>query len=101
MLELENLFAASVPASDSGRMPGQHSSNARKQERVQLIDHRQAYNCEIMLSKVKVPLPELMGLVLALEESVLDIDQVENLIKFCPTKKRWNYLRVIMEKKIS
>lgn len=24
------------------------------------IDHRRAYNCEIMLSKVKVPLPELM-----------------------------------------
>ncbi|KAK4774230.1 hypothetical protein SAY87_029249 [Trapa incisa] len=93
MLELENLFAASVPASDSGRMPGQHSSNARKQERVQLIDHRQAYNCEIMLSKVKVPLPELMGLVFALEESVLDIDQVENLIKFCPTKEEMELLK--------
>ncbi|MFS7956041.1 hypothetical protein Hanom_Chr07g00649881 [Helianthus anomalus] len=38
------------------------------------IDHRCAYNCEIMLSKVKIPLHELMDYVLAL-------DQVEKLIK--------------------
>lgn len=32
--------------------------------------------------------------VLALEESVLDQDQVENLIKFCPTKEEMEMLRV-------
>ncbi|KAM0006691.1 putative formin, FH2 domain-containing protein [Helianthus debilis subsp. tardiflorus] len=51
------------------------------------IDHRRAYNCEIMLSKVKIPLHELMDYVLALDETTLDADQVEKLIKFCPTKE--------------
>ncbi|PKI52336.1 hypothetical protein CRG98_027262, partial [Punica granatum] len=60
MSELETLFSASAPASDSSRKPGQRGSNARKPDKVQLIDHRRAYNCEIMLSKVKVPLNELM-----------------------------------------
>ncbi|MFS7888977.1 putative formin, FH2 domain-containing protein [Helianthus anomalus] len=45
------------------------------------IDHRRAYNCEIMLSKVKIPLHELMDYVLALDESALDADHVEKLIK--------------------
>ncbi|MFS7964079.1 putative formin, FH2 domain superfamily [Helianthus anomalus] len=40
--------------------------------KVQLIDHQRAYNCEIMLSK---------DYVLALDESALDADQVEKLIK--------------------
>ncbi|KAK8545316.1 hypothetical protein V6N12_026152 [Hibiscus sabdariffa] len=33
------------------------------------------------------------NLVLALEESALDIDQVENLIKFCPTKEEMELLK--------
>jgi hypothetical protein len=33
--------------------------------------------------------------VLALDSSALDIDQVENLIKFCPTKEEMEMLRVI------
>lgn len=33
--------------------------------------------------------------VLALDSSALDIDQVENLIKFCPTKEEMETLRVI------
>lgn len=32
--------------------------------------------------------------VLALEESALDTDQVENLIKFCPTKEEMELLKV-------
>jgi len=32
--------------------------------------------------------------VLALEESTLDTDQVENLIKFCPTKEEMELLKV-------
>lgn len=32
--------------------------------------------------------------VLALDESALDVDQVENLIKFCPTKEEMDLLKV-------
>jgi hypothetical protein len=32
--------------------------------------------------------------VLALEDSALDVDQVENLIKFCPTKEEIELLKV-------
>ncbi|XP_074283859.1 formin-like protein 17 [Silene latifolia] len=57
------------------------------------VDHRRACNCEIMLSKVKVPLHELMVSVLSLENSALDADQVDNLIKFCPTKEEMELLK--------
>ncbi|XP_065848808.1 formin-like protein 13 [Euphorbia lathyris] len=93
MSELENLFSASASNLDHGRKLSTQSSRGPKVERVQLIDHRRAYNCEIMLSKVKVPLNELTRFVLALEDSVLDIDQVENLIKFCPTKEEIELLK--------
>ncbi|KAK8649975.1 hypothetical protein V6N13_139626 [Hibiscus sabdariffa] len=90
--ELENLFSAASPNTDR-RKSSSRAAKGPKTEKVQLIDHRRAYNCEIMLSKVKVPLPELMNSVLALEESALDIDQVENLIKFCPTKEEMELLK--------
>ncbi|KAH0914712.1 hypothetical protein HID58_029158 [Brassica napus] len=48
---------------------------------------------EIMLTKIKIPLPDMLSAVLALDSSVLDIDQVENLIKFCPTKEEMELLR--------
>lgn len=80
-----------------------------------------------MLSKIKIPLPDmivsflyivastvrifstldvsrciffrktvcfLQNAVLALDSSTLDIDQVENLIKFCPTKEEMETLKV-------
>lgn len=31
---------------------------------------------------------------LALEDSAMDVDQVENLIKFCPTKEEMELLKV-------
>lgn len=34
--------------------------------------------------------------ILALDSSALDIDQVENLIKFCPTKEEMEMLKVIL-----
>ncbi|CAG7897520.1 unnamed protein product [Brassica rapa] len=46
-----------------------------------------------MLTKIKIPLPDMLSAVLALDSSVLDIDQVENLIKFCPTKEEMELLR--------
>lgn len=36
--------------------------------------------------------------VLAMDESVLDVDQVENLIKFCPTKEEMELLKVKLDK---
>uniref|UniRef100_A0A1J3IZ30 Formin-like protein n=1 Tax=Noccaea caerulescens TaxID=107243 RepID=A0A1J3IZ30_NOCCA len=86
--ELEKLFSATNPSSDNETKGGKSGRRARpKVEKVQLIELRRAYNCEIMLSKVKIPLPDLMSSVLALDESVIDVDQVDNLIKFCPTKE--------------
>jgi hypothetical protein len=96
MSELESLFSAAVPNSDqegSGRRSGSRSSLVQKLEKVQLIEHRRAYNCEIMLSMVKVPLHQLMSSVLALDDSALDADQVDNLIKFCPTKEEMELLK--------
>ncbi|XP_012076436.1 formin-like protein 18 isoform X2 [Jatropha curcas] len=94
MSELESLFSAVAPNSGHG---GGEKSNRRtrgpKPEKVQLIELRRAYNCEIMLSKVKIPLPDLMGSVLALDDSALDVDQVDNLIKFCPTKEEMELLK--------
>lgn len=36
----------------------------------------------------------LQSSVLALEDSTLDVDQVDNLIKFCPTKEEMDMLKV-------
>ncbi|KAH9603068.1 hypothetical protein KSS87_012010 [Heliosperma pusillum] len=93
--ELENLFAASVPNSENGGVDGKPSRRAAgpKNDKVQLVELRRAYNCEIMLSKVKIPLPDLMSAVLALDDSALDVDQVENLIKFSPTKEEMELLK--------
>ncbi|CAK7338215.1 unnamed protein product [Dovyalis caffra] len=93
MSELENLFSAAVSNTDHGGKSSARSSRGPKVDKVQLVDHRRAYNCEIMLSKVKVPLHELMSLVLTLEDSALDVDQVDNLIKFCPTKEEMELLK--------
>ncbi|KAM3337028.1 formin-like protein 18 [Capsicum galapagoense] len=94
--ELESLFSAAVPTSgqdSSGGKRNSRTSMAQKPEKVHLVDHRRAYNCEIMLSKVKIPLHDMLSSVLALEDSALDVDQVENLIKFCPTKEEMETLK--------
>ncbi|KAG2691374.1 hypothetical protein I3843_08G006500 [Carya illinoinensis] len=95
MSELESLFSAAAPNSQHGSTGGKSNrlGSGSKSEKVQLIELRRAYNCEIMLTKVKVPLPELVSSVLALDESALDVDQVENLIKFCPTKEEIDLLK--------
>ncbi|KAL0750635.1 hypothetical protein Bca101_032638 [Brassica carinata] len=90
MTELESLFSSAPEEAGKSRP---NSSRGPKPEKVQLIEHRRAYNCEIMLSKVKVPLQDLMYSVLNLEESALDADQVENLIKFCPTREEMELLK--------
>ncbi|PKA46503.1 Formin-like protein 3 [Apostasia shenzhenica] len=92
--ELESLFSAGV---DDGRGMDKGGirkvSNTSKPEIVHLVDMRRANNCEIMLTKIKMPLPELINTVLALDTSALEIDQVENLIKFCPTKEEMDMLK--------
>ncbi|XP_070038502.1 formin-like protein 21b [Nicotiana tomentosiformis] len=52
-----------------------------------------------MLTKIKIQLPDMLNAVLALDSSALDIDQVENLIKFCPTKEEMETLRNYNEDK--
>ncbi|XP_022136253.1 formin-like protein 18 [Momordica charantia] len=95
MSELESLFSAAAPNSDSGGSGGNSNRRASgpKSDKVHLIELRRAYNCEIMLSKVKIPLPDMMSSVLALDDSALDVDTVENLIKFCPTKEEMEQLK--------
>ncbi|KAL0733922.1 hypothetical protein Bca4012_010132 [Brassica carinata] len=96
--ELEKLFSAAIPSSDNENKGGKSGRRSRpKVQKVQLIELRRAYNCEIMLSKVKIPLPDLMSAVLALDESVIDVDQVDNLIKFCPTKEEAELLKFFLE----
>ncbi|KAL0330853.1 UNVERIFIED_CONTAM: Formin-like protein 18 [Sesamum angustifolium] len=93
--ELETLFSAAVPKSDqSTRGKLNRRGSVLKPDKVQLIELRRAYNCEIMLTKVKVPLSDLMNSILALDDSALDADQVDNLIKFCPTKEEMELLKV-------
>nr|CAD1840175.1 unnamed protein product [Ananas comosus var. bracteatus] len=95
MSELENLFSAAVPNSDSRGSAEKSSgrSAGSRSEKVHLIDLRRANNCGIMLTKVKMPLSDLMSAILTLDDSVLDADQVENLIKFTPTKEEMELLK--------
>nr|VDD54878.1 unnamed protein product [Brassica oleracea] len=93
-INLKTLIYLFSAASDTTakKSTGRRSSIS-KPEKVQLVDLRRANNCEIMLTKIKIPLPDMLSAVLALDSSVLDIDQVENLIKFCPTKEEMELLR--------
>lgn len=91
--ELESLFSAASDGSGTNKTGVRRGSNINKPEKVQLVELRRAYNCEIMLTKIKIPLPDMMNAVLALDSSALDIDQVENLIKFCPTKEEMELLK--------
>ncbi|XP_039069421.1 formin-like protein 20 isoform X2 [Hibiscus syriacus] len=93
--EIETLFSSVVPkpADAGGKSGGQLKSAGSKPGKVHLIDLRRANNTEIMLTKVKMPLSDMMAAVLAMDDKVLDVDQVENLIKFCPTKEEMELLK--------
>lgn len=91
--ELENLFSVASASDGASKTGVRRGSKINKPEKVQLIDLRRAYNCEIMLSKIKIPLPDMINAILSLDSSALDIDQVENLIKFCPTKEEMETLK--------
>ncbi|EYU34415.1 hypothetical protein MIMGU_mgv1a007441mg [Erythranthe guttata] len=92
--EIETLFSAAAPKTDSsGGKTGAKKPAGSKPVKVQLIDLKRAYNVEIMLTKVKMPLPDMMAAALAMDETILDADQVENLIKFCPKKEEMELLK--------
>nr|GEU29213.1 hypothetical protein [Tanacetum cinerariifolium] len=91
--ELESLFSAASVSDNAAKGGARRGSKINKPEKVQLVDLRRAYNCEIMLTKIKIPLPDMLNAVLALDATALDIDQVENLIKFCPTKEEMETLK--------
>ncbi|KAG1347871.1 putative Formin-like protein 17 [Cocos nucifera] len=92
--ELESLFSAVVPKSkDSSKLGGRSKSAGSKLDKVHLIDLKRANNTEIMLTKIKMPLSDMLNAVLALDDSILDADQVENLLKFCPTKDEMELLK--------
>ncbi|KAL4333929.1 hypothetical protein GQ457_07G037450 [Hibiscus cannabinus] len=97
MSELESLFSTAALNSDdrSRDQKSNRRASSRKPEKVQLIELRRAYNCEIMLTKVKIPLPDLTSSILTLDDTALDSDQLENLIKFCPTKEEAELLKVL------
>uniref|UniRef100_A0A0E0K691 Formin-like protein n=1 Tax=Oryza punctata TaxID=4537 RepID=A0A0E0K691_ORYPU len=90
--ELESLFSVAMPNMEAKRAR-QRPSVAAKQEKVLLIDLQRSKNCEIMLRNIKMPLPDLMDSVLALDDSIVDGDQVDYLIKFCPTKEEMELLK--------
>ncbi|KAH1254652.1 Formin-like protein 20 [Glycine max] len=94
--EIEKLFSANVPkpADSDGKSGGRRKSVGSKTDKIHLIDLRRANNTEIMLTKVKMPLPDMMAAVLAMDDSVLDVDQLENLSKFCPTKEEIELLKI-------
>lgn len=93
--EIESLFSATVPKSNraGGKSDERRKSAGSKTDKVHLVDLRRANNTEIMLTKVKMPLPDMMAAALAMDESILDADQVENLIKFCPVKEEMELLK--------
>ncbi|KAL6847320.1 hypothetical protein ACP4OV_023173 [Aristida adscensionis] len=91
--ELESLFTIAPKTKGGSKSEGRGKSLGSKNEKVHLIDLRRANNTEIMLTKIKMPLPDMMSAALALDDSILDADQVENLIKFCPTKDEMELLK--------
>ncbi|PWA57961.1 Actin-binding FH2 [Artemisia annua] len=91
VLELETPFSAVV------QRGGRHASTGPETQKMHLVDFRRANNTEIMLTKVKMTLPDMMAAALAMDESILDADQVEYLIKLCPTKEEMELLKFFLE----
>ncbi|KAM0060475.1 putative protein kinase RLK-Pelle-LRR-I-1 family [Helianthus debilis subsp. tardiflorus] len=90
--ELETLFPAIFPKNDASK-GGRRQFTASKYEKIHLIDLRRANATEIMLKRVMMPLPDMMAAALAMDESILDADQIKNFIRFCPTKEEMDLLK--------
>ncbi|XP_054821091.1 formin-like protein 20 isoform X2 [Prosopis cineraria] len=90
--EIETLFSAIVPKT-ADKSVGRCKSVGSKSDKVHLIELKRANNVEIMLTKIKMPLSEMMAAILTLDDTVLDVDQVESLSKYCPTKEEMELLK--------
>ncbi|MCL7026183.1 hypothetical protein MKW94_003876 [Papaver nudicaule] len=92
--ELESLFSKPLVTDKLEDKSGVGSDSPRpKPAKVHLIDLKKSNNTEIMLTQVKMPLSDMVAAALEMDESILDGDQVENLIKFCPTKEEMEQLK--------
>ncbi|XP_076903085.1 putative formin-like protein 15b [Bidens hawaiensis] len=54
---------------------------------------RRATIVDIMLTKVKMPPPDMVVGILAMNDALLDVDQIEAILKFCPTKEEMEQLK--------
>ncbi|CAH1428330.1 unnamed protein product [Lactuca virosa] len=52
-----------------------------------------ANNTEIMLAKLKMPLPDMVAAILAMNDELIDSDQVEDCLKFYPTNEEMEQLK--------
>ncbi|KAJ0984880.1 hypothetical protein J5N97_003236 [Dioscorea zingiberensis] len=91
MSELENLFSATMPSAKE--KSSRRSSVGSRTDKIHLIDLRRANNCEIMLTGVKMSIPDLLNSVLSLDDSMLDADKIDSLTKLCPTKDEMDLLQ--------
>ncbi|PWA34232.1 hypothetical protein CTI12_AA621160 [Artemisia annua] len=83
--ELEKLFSFAAPMSAT--------SGGNKSK----IDLRRATNTEIMLRNIKIPIVEIVDAVLAMDDASLDVEQVENILKYIPTQQEMEKLKYFME----
>jgi formin 2 len=83
------------PIFDASEIQSIFSFPMPKPQVVRLIDPWRANIMEVMLAKVKVPLRDMMAALLAMDETVLDVDQIENLvkIKLFPTEEEMKSLK--------
>ncbi|KAL7138857.1 hypothetical protein ABFS83_09G010500 [Erythranthe nasuta] len=52
--------------------------------KIRFINWHRAFNCEIVLSKIKIPVPQFVNAILSMDSSALGIEQVEDLLRFFP-----------------
>lgn len=58
--ELESLFSAASALDGTDKGGGRRGPKINKPEKVQLVDLNRAKNCEIMLTKIKIPLSDMI-----------------------------------------
>ncbi|GJZ39973.1 formin-like protein 20 [Tanacetum coccineum] len=84
--ELETYFS-NAPKKVVSKEAEKKKFVSTKPEQVQLIDMRRANNTLIMLTKVKMEYPQIVEAILTMNDKHLDANQLENILKFCPTKE--------------
>ncbi|KAJ1557054.1 hypothetical protein HK405_000969, partial [Cladochytrium tenue] len=94
--ELEAAFAAAAAGQQQGALTGSAGDLAAasapavgwmgSKKQVALVDSKRAYNCAIMLSRVKVPFKDLREAVLAGDDAILPDALVRQFLQFVPTE---------------